>query len=1359
MAERRQIPAPGGVLRTALLAAAFLMLSAPSGAAAAAPANDDFADALQLPATLPANDTGTLAEASGESGEPEHVNPGGGNTVWYRWKPTIDTTVAVATCGSASYSGTAVYGHGPVSSLGPRLGTRSDCLNGTSSIVHAEANKDYWIAIENVALGTDPGEYTLKLEVAGSIAGRVLNESSNPVNDHCVRVLDPATGTPAVIAHTDGDGRWSVELPPAGYQVRFDGCTDGGPYAREYWQNAADVDAAATLALAPGQARTGVDATLEPAASIAGDLTRPGGGAVSNACVRVYDPDHPDVEVASTNTDPSGHYQVTNLAAAGYKILFEPGCISNTDLKDEYYNDKGTFASADTVTLSAGQSNSNIGAVLGDGGSISGTVSDAAFAPLADICVSADPVGDGIGGGATSVANGSYTIAGLDPGSYVIKFSDCGSSAHATEFYDDSADAAGADPVAVAREQDVAGIDASLQENGSITGTVSGPSAEPLESVCAVAFDAGGNEVATDITDQAGAYAIAGLAPGQYRMHFVDCADAGYVGEFYADKSTLEAADPIAVSAGAASAGINATLASVGAISGTVTGPGGSAAEGVCVSALSADGQEMRMNGTDAAGTYVISQLSPGPYKVEFRDCGSSGGPLATEFYNDSPTFSGAANVVVQEGLQVEDIDAALTAAGSISGTVTMEGSEPAADACVSAFPNADAVFPLAVAQAAADGTYKLEGLASGGYKVYVDGSCSPDQLSEEFYDDAATFASATAVSVSAPADHGGVDADLTATQAPTVSINSGPVGATADATPTFAFARTGGGAVECSIDTGSASYGPCSNQLAHTPGSNLADGPYTFRVRVSNAAGEQTATRSFSVDTTAPPVSVSSGPNGPTNQVRPSFGFSAEAGASVQCSIDSGSAAYGPCSAASTHQPGSDLAAGGYTFRIRATDAVGNSAVATRTFTVDTTKPAIAVTGGPSGLTANARPTFSFNPEAGATVECSIDTGSPAFGACSGPGNAHTPGSDLGEGARTFRVRATDAAGNSDTATRAFTVDTVAPNTTITAGPAEGATVTIAAATFSFTSSESGSSFECKLDGGGFAPCSSPKTVTSLANGAHSFEVRAIDGAGNVDGSAATRGFSVDTSDHTPPETTFTSGPGEGATIPTAATSFGFSSSESGSTFECKLDGGAFEPCSSPRALGGLADGPHSFAVQATDPNGNTDPTPASRTFTVAIDSTAPDTVIDSGPSGTISTNSAALAFHSSEPGSSFECQLDGGGFAPCSSPRTLSALANGAHSFAVRAIDGAGNVDPSPATRGFTVAVAPIDPPPPPPDTGACDAAEAQLASANAAMKKAKAKAKKAKSKTAKKKAKAAVKKAKAKVKSAQATVAGAC
>jgi large repetitive protein len=72
----------------------------------------------------------------------------------------------------------------------------------------------------------------------------------------------------------------------------------------------------------------------------------------------------------------------------------------------------------------------------------------------------------------------------------------------------------------------------------------------------------------------------------------------------------------------------------------------------------------------------------------------------------------------------------------------------------------------------------------------------------------------------------------------------------------------------------------------------------------------------------------------------------------------------------------------------------------------------------------------------------------------------------------------------------------------TIVSGPADPTSA--ADASFDFASSESGSSFECALDGAPFAPCTSPASYSSLALGPHQLEVRAIDAAGNVDATPA---------------------------------------------------------------------------------------------------------------------------------------------------------------------------------------------------------------------------------------------------------------
>jgi large repetitive protein len=89
-----------------------------------------------------------------------------------------------------------------------------------------------------------------------------------------------------------------------------------------------------------------------------------------------------------------------------------------------------------------------------------------------------------------------------------------------------------------------------------------------------------------------------------------------------------------------------------------------------------------------------------------------------------------------------------------------------------------------------------------------------------------------------------------------------------------------------------------------------------------------------------------------------------------------------------------------------------------------------------------------------------------------------------------------------------------------------------------------------------------------------------------------------------TPPETTIASGPS--GTISSGDVSFVFSSSEAGSTLECSLDESTFEPCSSPKEYADLSEGSHIFQVRAIDAAGNTDLTPASRTWT--MDTTPPN-------------------------------------------------------------------------------------------------------------------------------------------------------
>ena len=273
---------------------------------------------------------------------------------------------------------------------------------------------------------------------------------------------------------------------------------------------------------------------------------------------------------------------------------------------------------------------------------------------------------------------------------------------------------------------------------------------------------------------------------------------------------------------------------------------------------------------------------------------------------------------------------------------------------------------------------------------------------------------------------------------------------------------------------------------------------------------------------------------------------------------------------------------------------------------------------------------------------------------------------------------------------------DSTPPQTTISSQPAANTTST--AASFSFSASETGSTFACKLDSASWGACTSPKAYSSLAVGSHTFSVRATDAAGNTDATPATATWTVEElpvpPDTTPPQTTISSQPAANTT--STAASFSFSASETGSTFACKLDSASWGACTSPKAYSSLAVGSHTFSVRATDAAGNTDATPATVTWTVEElpvppDTTPPQTTISSQPAANTTSTAASFSFSASETGSTFACKLDSASWGACTSPKAYSSLAVGSHTFSVRATDAAGNTDATPATVTWTVESAP--------------------------------------------------------------------
>jgi hypothetical protein len=192
-----------------------------------------------------------------------------------------------------------------------------------------------------------------------------------------------------------------------------------------------------------------------------------------------------------------------------------------------------------------------------------------------------------------------------------------------------------------------------------------------------------------------------------------------------------------------------------------------------------------------------------------------------------------------------------------------------------------------------------------------------------------------------------------------------------------------------------------------------------------------------------------------------------------------------------------------------------------------DCETPSVQLDSKPANPTKSTTAQFVFHSTpSGASFECKLDTG--PFVSCVHVDDEPYEYSGLGDGSHTFQVRAINTQGTGISTVFSWLVDTQAPTTTISAGPANpsaGANVT-----FAYAASQLSSTFECSLAAQGqadsFASCpAGGTTYASLGDGSYTFRVRATDKAGNQ-GQAAAYAWVVNNSitgpPATPPATTF---------------------------------------------------------------------------------------------------------------------------------------------------------------------------------------------------------------------------------------------
>ncbi len=475
---------------------------------------------------------------------------------------------------------------------------------------------------------------------------------------------------------------------------------------------------------------------------------------------------------------------------------------------------------------------------------------------------------------------------------------------------------------------------------------------------------------------------------------------------------------------------------------------------------------------------------------------------------------------------------------------------------------------------------------------------------------------------------------------------------------------------------------------------SDATDGFHTLRLWARDASGAISATPrqyTFFLDQSPPTVAISSAPSTITSQTTASIVFTGSdpGGGTVstyECKIDSGS--YTACSSPYSV---SGLSAGAHTASIRATDVSGNiGAATTASWTIDLTAPSTSFSSTPLALTSANAANFAFSAtDAGGgsvtSYQCALD--SATFNTCTSPVAA----SALASGSHVFSARALDSAGNIGTAqSYAWTIDTTGPTTTLSGNPPS--LTYLGSGQFTFSAQDFGGAtvagLECKLDSGAYTTCTSPYSVSALADGAHQFQVRATDTLGNT-GSAVSFSWTVDSQNvlvsiNTKPDSiTKQTNP---------SFTFSASASSGAASFECKLDSGSYTACSSPQSYSGVSAGNHTFLVRPIDGSSNAG---TAVSYSWIIDTTAPTMTVSQSPAALVATTSASFTFTATDSGggevSRFECKTDSGSFATCTSPHSINALSTGAHTVQIRVVDSADNTS---AAQTFTWTIDQIGP-----------------------------------------------------------------
>lgn len=565
----------------------------------------------------------------------------------------------------------------------------------------------------------------------GVISGRITGHTGRGLGGVCVVAATPK-GELVQQVTTPRSGRYRFEgLDPGRYGIGFfPNCGEGSDYLPQWWPGRATETKAGLIRTGFGTTRTHVNARMVLGGTISGvvKFRNRHGHPIGGICVDATPPNGSFAFDFFAATNTKGEYSIGGLPAGRYSVNFSPGCDNNGNYLSQSY--------PRNVAVRLARLTGNINAYLQPGAIVTGTVTaKSTGAKLAGVCVTTS---DGFAFSETG-SDGTYSMNQIVPGKIQIEFFNCDNRGNfAPQFYPDTPNAAGAATIQVRAGQVVPGIDAALLPGATISGTISLASgrklANKLSHVCAEAIPIDfSNSLGGGFAASArGRYAMENMAPGLYQVLYSSCggpniADAWFKGPGHSTGDQAQA-DQIDVPAGGLIPGIDAVLQLGGSISGVIHGPSNQQGSFVCIEISNArTGEFGFINGfpLQVGDGYTIFGFAPGRYLVEFDPCG--GENLAFQWYNRAPRPARATPVLVRAGHTTRNVNAWMTAGGTVDGRVVSKASDrPLRGVCVAAISVNQPFFDFGGTNRPGD--YVVTGLNASTYRLYFS-SCGKSRL------------------------------------------------------------------------------------------------------------------------------------------------------------------------------------------------------------------------------------------------------------------------------------------------------------------------------------------------------------------------------------------------------------------------------------------------------------------------------------------------------------------------------------------------------------------------------------------------------------------------------------------------------